>query len=192
MKQPINTYARSKVKGEEIVMRARESGLVGNICRFSNVYGVVHDHEDRVVNAFARTAAFGGTIRLEDPANTFDFTFVDEVVEGLAELVFATSTGECLPPIHFVSGQATSLEDLARIALRNAQAAVLVEREPPRPFDVASFVGDPERARALLGWRARPSIETGFRAASCPTPCGADAQGFSPYSPRFLETMAQI
>ncbi|RVH76927.1 NAD-dependent epimerase/dehydratase family protein [Sinorhizobium meliloti] len=64
----MNTYAHSKVAGERIILKARESGLISNICRFSNVYGAADDHVDRAVNAFAKAAAFGGTIRLEGPA----------------------------------------------------------------------------------------------------------------------------
>lgn len=162
--RPINAYARSKVKGEEIMAEAKKSGLRANICRFSNVYGAAHDHADRVANAFARAAAFGGRIQVEGPGHTFDFTFVDDVVQGMVRLVLATDAGEYFPPIHFVSGQPTSLEELSAIAVRNARSAVTPSEEAPRSFDVSHFVGDPERARALLGWETETSIEDGFRA----------------------------
>lgn len=29
---------------------------------------------------------------------------------------------------------------------------------PPRTFDVASFIGDPQRTSELLGWRARSGL----------------------------------
>ena len=34
--------------------------------------------------------------------------------------------------------------------------------EPARTYDVSRFIGDPTRARALLGWQADTSIELGM------------------------------
>jgi nucleoside-diphosphate-sugar epimerase len=162
-KRPMNVYARSKAEGERIVEGARENGLVANICRFANVYGSAKDHSDRVVPAFAHAAAFGGVIRVEGPSNAFDFTFVDDVADGLERLVMATSEGRCLPPIHFVSGSSAGLGDLADLARTRAQAPVSVQIGEPRSFDVSSFVGDPGRARDLLGWRSSTSLVAGFQ-----------------------------
>ncbi len=162
-KRPMNVYARSKAEGERIVEGGRENGLVANVCRFANVYGSANDHFDRVVPAFVNAAAFGGVIRVEGPGNAFDFTFVDDVANGLERLVMATGEGKCLPPIHFVSGAAASLGDLANLARTYAQAPVSVQVSEPRSFDVSSFVGDPGRAHDLLGWRSSTSLEVGFQ-----------------------------
>ncbi len=157
-KRPLNTYARSKRDGELIIDNASAHGLLANICRFSNVYGCPQDHPDRVVPAFARAAARGGVISVEGSANVFDFTFVDEAVDGLCRLVQATIAGEQLPPIHLVSGQGTTLGELAEIAAQHARKEVSIKEAPPRSFDVSSFVGDPGRAETLLGWKARADI----------------------------------
>lgn len=161
--RPMNVYARSKAEGERIVESARENGLTANICRFSNVYGSADDHVDRVVPAFAQAAAFGGGIRVEGPDNAFDFTFVDDVANGLLRLVLATGAGRRLPPIHFASGTSTSLGDLAKLAQKHASAPVSVHVGEPRSFDVSSFVGDPRRAYDMLGWKATTSLDLGFR-----------------------------
>ena len=157
--QPINVYGRSKRDGELIVQSARDSGLLANVCRFSNVYGCPLDYEDRVAMAFAAAAARGGAISVEGSANTFDFTHVADVVDGLWLMVQATMHGERLPPVQFVSGQATTLGELAQIAASQAIGRTRVDEAPPRDFDVTAFVGDPARAKALLGW----SVQTGLR-----------------------------
>ena len=159
MLQPMNTYARSKRDGELIMAQARQDGLLANICRFSSVYGCPQDHEDRVVPAFAIAAARGGKIHVEGSGNLFDFTIVDEAVDGLYRLIQATMAGEHLPPIHFVSGKGTSLSEVARLAIAHALAPVVVEEMPPRRFDVSSFVGDPARAEELLGWKAHSDLK---------------------------------
>ncbi len=156
--QPVNIYARSKRDGERVVEAASRAGLVANICRFSNVYGCPIDHADRVVMAFAAAAARGGVMSVEGSANMFDFTAVNDAVDGLWRLVQATRRGERLPPIHFVSGQGTTLGELAEIAAARALGPVTIKEAPARTYDVAKFVGDPARARALLGWTAQADL----------------------------------
>lgn len=106
---PMNVYAVSKHNCEAHCAEAATQGLVANIIRFSSVYGCAQDHPDRVAPAFARAAAFGGQIRLEGGGNTLDFTFIDDVAEGLERAILATDQGRRLPPIHLVSGVGTQL-----------------------------------------------------------------------------------
>jgi nucleoside-diphosphate-sugar epimerase len=155
---PINVYGRSKRDGEAIVEALWDEGLVANICRFSNVFGCPKDHRDRVAMAFASVAAHGGTMSIEGSRNTFDFTSVEDTVDGLFKLVDATRQGERLSPIHFTSGRGTSLGELAEIAASRALAKVEMVEAPQRMFDVTTFVGDPSRAKALLGWRAKADL----------------------------------
>lgn len=159
---PLNVYARSKVAGEQLVEEAREAGLVANIVRFSNVYGCIDDHADRVVPAFARTAACGGVLRLEGPENMFDFTHVDDAVRGLELQIAVAAARETMPPIHLLTGEGTTLHALAAIAARTSSHDLDLEIAPPRKYDVARFVGDPTRAQSLLGWQARIDLPTGF------------------------------
>lgn len=161
---PLNHYARSKVAGENLVNNAREAGLNTAICRFSNVYGCIDDHPDRVMVAFARAAALGGEIRVEGGENTFDFTHVDDVALGLMQLVELVAPGERPPPVHFVSGTSTSLTELAELAIKQARQPVQIKSAPARTFDVGRFRGDRARAQAILGWTSRTSVEDGFSA----------------------------
>lgn len=161
--RPINIYARSKVEGERLVAEAGRHGLHVATLRLSNVFGCIHDHADRVVPAFARAAAFGHPLRVEGAANTFDFTHVSDVVRGLTALIKRLdSGGECPPPIHFVSGRATALGQLASLAIKIAGSDSAVEHAPPRSFDVAHFCGNPARAQAELGWAPLVSLEEGL------------------------------
>ncbi|HEY9346916.1 MAG TPA: NAD-dependent epimerase/dehydratase family protein, partial [Inquilinus sp.] len=162
--KPVNIYGRSKAAAEAAVDRAREAGLATAIVRFSNVFGSTADHRDRVVPAFARAAATGGTISIEGAENTFDFTHVEDVGRGLALLVECLKDGHrALPPIHYVGGRAVSLGELAEMARAAALAPVEIRIAPPRNFDVAHFRGDPARAETLLGWRAEIPVEDGLR-----------------------------
>lgn len=160
--RPLNTYARSKVAGEELVEEARLAGLRAQIVRFSNVYGSIEDHADRVVPAFARAAATGGEIRVDGADNMFDFTHVDDAARGLYALCGAVRAGEVMPPVHFLTGQGTTLGELAALAQDCASRPLAVREAPSRKFDVSRFVGDPSRARELLGWQAQVPLEAGM------------------------------
>lgn len=178
---PLNTYARTKVAGENLVAAAAESGMRAQTVRFSNVYGSTADHEDRVVPAFARTAAGGGEIRVDGSDNMFDFTHIDDASEGLARAIAAMIAGENLPALHFLTGLGTTLGDLAAMAQASALSPVSLREAPPRQFDVARFVGDPDRARRLLGWEAAIPIDRGLNrligdfAAEVDSPAAASA-----------------
>lgn len=159
---PMNVYGRSKVEGERLVEHARAIGIRTSIVRLSNVYGSTHDHPDRVVPAFARAAVMGGVLRIDGPNHTFDFTHIDDVVEGLLVIIRQLSNGESrLPPIHLVSGIPTSLSQLAELAIRLGSSNATMEISDPRAFDVHRFVGSPTRASTILGWKSGIDVETG-------------------------------
>jgi len=158
---PLNAYARSKVAAEERVLAARVR-LRTAIVRLSSVYGDVLDHADRVVPAFTRAAAEHGVLRIEGADNVLDLTYAPDVADGLLRLITILSDGEsALPPIHLVSGHGTTLGGLANLARAAGGGRSQLMDAPPRTYDVARFFGDPSRARSLLGWEARTTVEVG-------------------------------
>jgi nucleoside-diphosphate-sugar epimerase len=160
---PLNVYAKSKVAAEQAVMAYKAKGLQSAILRFSNVYGSLNDYPDRVIPAFCRTAAFGGTIRIDGSQNTFDFTYIQDVVEGIMKVIFKLEQGEQdLPPIHFTTGKGTTLLEAATLAKKASRLKVEFEEAPSRTFDVATYYGDPGLAYKLLGWRASVLIAEGI------------------------------
>ena len=160
---PINPYGASKAACEALVLAARDAGLVGGIARFSNVYGSEHDHPDRVIPAFARAVVRGGRLMVEGAQNTFDFTHVEDVADGIISFCRLLSEArEGPPPIHFVSGQPTTLLELAELMVSLSGSNAEIQLTKPRDFDVSAFVGDPGRAREMLGWEATTLLPTGL------------------------------
>lgn len=159
--RPVNIYGRSKAAAEEAVLA---STLAAAIVRFSNVYGTTDDHVDRVVPAFCRQAAAGQKLRIDGSENTFDFTHLSDTVRGLEALVDSLIGGnpEALTAIHFLTGQPTTLGQLAAKAVRIAGSDSRIVEAPSRNFDVGRFYGDPAKAERLLGWRAQISLDEGL------------------------------
>ena len=155
---PMNAYARSKAAAERIVFNLRKKGATVAVLRFSNVFGAVDDYPDRVVPAFARAAATGGVMRLEGPDNLFDFTGLEDAATAAQMAVGALQSGIAdLPPLDVVTGRATSLYELAAMAMATGSGRTIIA--PPRDFDVPRFQGDPAPIAHHLGWRASGRLE---------------------------------
>ena len=151
--RPMNVYGRAKAKAEEAVRAASDDGFHGAVTRFSSVFGGGNDHATRVTPLFLAQAAAGETLRVEGANHRFDFTFLDEVVEGLVRYVEHLDAGFRPEPIHFATGRGTTLWDLARAANAATGGRARVVETAPRTYDMCHFVGDPARAEAVLGWR---------------------------------------
>lgn len=162
--RPVNIYGRSKVEGERMLLGARTRGLRTAVARLSNVYGTTRDHADRVMPAFARAASVGDSLRVDGPDHTFDFTHVDDTCRGLLSLVDLLVRGEDgLPPVHLLTGQPTTLGELAELAVRLGGMRSSIKEAPPRTYDVSHFYGNPARAAQLLGWTPQVQVAEGLR-----------------------------
>jgi nucleoside-diphosphate-sugar epimerase len=147
--------------GENLIQEARLKGLRATTIRLSNVYGRTTDHNDRVIPAFARAAINGHPLRVDGAAHTFDFTHIDDTVRGIVALVLSFLKGNDVSnPIHFLTGQATTLEQLAKLSIEVAGTSQIVLASP-RTYDVSQFYGCNQRAFDVLGWRPRVSLIEG-------------------------------
>lgn len=160
---PMNVYGRSKHAAEQLMIEAQAAGHRAAVLRFSNVYGCPKDHPDRVVPAFARAAVAGLPLHVQGGDHLFDFTHLDDTARGILAAAEILASGERrLPPIHLLTGVATSLGALAAMAIELAGTSSALVNRPPRTYDVARFYGDPSSARALLGWEARVPVKQGL------------------------------
>jgi UDP-glucose 4-epimerase len=159
---PVNIYGRSKLAGENLIQEARLKGIRATTIRLSNVYGRTTDHHDRVIPAFARAAINGHSLRVDGAEHTFDFTHIDDTVRGIVALVQSYLKGNDAPhPIHFLTGQATTLGQLAKLSIEIAGTSSQVVHASPRSYDVSQFYGCNQRAFDVLGWRPRVSLREG-------------------------------
>ena len=161
--RPVNIYGESKLEAENMIALAQAKGLTASIVRFSNVFGSVNDHPDRVVPAFCRAAAEGSNLRVDGSNNMFDFTYLEDVVQGVISLIrLLTRTKESLPPIHLTSGTGVTLGEIAQIAQEASYYPISIIEKPSRSFDVSRFYGDTSRAKAILNWQARVPVQEGM------------------------------
>lgn len=160
---PINIYGESKVEAEKAILAAREKGLNTAIVRYSNVYGSLLDHHDRVIPAFCKAASTGSPIRVDGSFHSFDFTYIDDVAEGTLKITsLLMENKDQLPPFHFTTGRETTLGEAAELANKVGKKDSKIIEAPPRNYDVPNFCGDSTKTRSILGWEPKVGIEEGI------------------------------
>lgn len=112
--KPMTLYGKSKLAGTlEVARRCRDSGLRGVIARLATVYGP-GEHPGRLLPSLLAAARTGAEIPLSSGGQKRDFTYVEDVADGLLRL---GAVG--LPPgevVNLVTGRLTSVREFAETA----------------------------------------------------------------------------
>jgi nucleoside-diphosphate-sugar epimerase len=142
--QPDQVYGWSKVTGELLATRLRNSGVPVTVVRPFSGYG--EDQDD----TYPFRAILGRVLRREDPLEVWgtgeqvrDWIHVDDVVAGA--LAVAESGTE--DPVNLCTGRATSFLELARMMATAAGYEPVVKPLADKPAGVVYRVGDPSRMR---------------------------------------------
>lgn len=168
-KEPDSPYAIAKLSTEYYLSYyARIHGLDTASVRFSNVYGPRQDPhgEAGVVAIFCGRIIDGQPLRVfGDGTQTRDYVHVNDV----AEATFAAATTQ-LPAARRVderafnigTGVATSVLELAQTLCGAAGVASKIEFAPKRPGEQQHSFLLVDKARDVLGWSPRISLEQGL------------------------------
>ena len=166
---PISPYAVSKLAAERYcVSFSRVYPLETVALRYFNVFG---PHQDPTSQYAAVVPRFIATIADERPVPVYgdgeqrrDFTYVGNVVE--ANLLAADSENVSGAVINVATGRGVSVNELSDVI--GATLGLPVERDyqPERAGDVRDSWADVTRARELLGYQPRVTLEEGLRLAA--------------------------
>ena len=170
-KRPISVYGMSKLSAEKACMSySRGLGNVGSVdhvvFRFSNVYGSERDLPERVIPKFMTKALRGDDITLYGGGQVLDFTFLDDTISGILKAYAACFDGG--PNLfgedfHFVTGRGVSVSDLAAMIVEMVGSSSKIISSGSNTFEVRRFVGNPEKARRMLGYESRVRLEDGLK-----------------------------
>jgi UDP-glucose 4-epimerase len=157
------SYGWAKFMGEiELQSYHDQYGMKGSICRYVTAYG------DRENDTHAIIALIRRAVEKHDPYVVWgtgeqdrDFTFVDDIVEGT---LLATEKITDCTPINIGTAKRYKVKDVVQMILRLSghQPKELVF-DPTKPMGVLSRALDNSRAKQLLGWEPRYSLEEGLR-----------------------------
>ncbi|MDJ0869026.1 MAG: SDR family oxidoreductase [Myxococcota bacterium] len=164
--QPRSPYALQKYAGEVYCRLYCELyGLETVALRYFNVFGPRQNPKSQyaaVIPLFATACLRGEAPTIHgDGEQTRDFTFVADAVE--ANVLAADAPKAAGHVMNVAQGRQTSLNQLLARIQEIAGSAVEPVRGPARPGDVRDSLADLARARELLGYEPRTSLDEGLR-----------------------------
>ncbi len=168
--QPLNGttfYGSMKVANEQLARAFSQlHGVPATTLRYFNVYGPRMDVRSRFVEVMIRWLNLideGKPLTLfGDGSSSVDFVYVGDVAR--ANLLACESSASAAI-VNVCSGVETKMRDLAALLLRLTGSSVGMEFKPqPEGALPARRVGDPRRARELLGFEAQTTLEEGVTA----------------------------
>jgi NAD dependent epimerase/dehydratase len=165
---PLNAqspYAASKIAADQMTLAFHRSyGLPAVIVRPFNTFGPRQSSRAVLPTLLRQLMAGRQEIRLGRLDPRRDLTFVDDTVDGFVRA--GGTPGIDGVTIQLGTGRSESIGDLFRLACRllgvSAEPVVDAARLRPDASEVMVLQSDPARARKLLGWEARTSLEEGI------------------------------
>jgi dTDP-glucose 4,6-dehydratase len=155
-------YDESKRYAEALTMAYhRVHGLRTNIARIFNTYGPRMQLDDgRVVPAFLDQALRGVPITIHgDGSQTRSFCYVSDLVEGLCRLMLSDERY----PVNLGSPAELTVLEFAQAISRLTGKSVPLEYHPLPADDPKRRRPDITKARRILGWEPRVSLDEGLR-----------------------------
>ncbi|MET0234178.1 MAG: NAD-dependent epimerase/dehydratase family protein [Kibdelosporangium sp.] len=163
---PSSPYAASKLAAESYTMAYRSSfGLESLAFRFFNVFGplqLANHAYAAVVPKFVHAALHGEPVIVHgDGEQSRDFTFVDSVVEVLADGVSRRITSDT--PVNLAFGTRTTVNELVALLARVLDRPIEITFAPPRTGDVRDSQATGVSVRRLFPLVEPVSLEAGVR-----------------------------
>jgi len=160
--EPNSVYAVAKAAQTHLCrLMAGTSDTAIVTFRLFSVYGP-WEEPGRLFPMLIRRARARLPLDMASPAIAHDFVYVDDVLDAtLAFDKLAAVRGEVL---NLGTGIQSTLQDVVAAVLEvvGSGSEVRWRAMPPRRWDTDTWVADPSRARAMLGWAPRHTLRDGI------------------------------
>jgi UDP-glucose 4-epimerase len=158
--RPLGYYGASKLAGEKYVeLFSAAQGVPACSLRLPAIYGP-GDRLARAIGNFIRAGAGGGQIQIHgDGLDRRELVYVADAADAVGRAVRRRARGA----INVASGVGYGIREMADAVIRAADGqATPVQRERVKPR--LDYVLAVDRAREVLGWEPRTSLDDGVRA----------------------------
>jgi dTDP-glucose 4,6-dehydratase len=159
---PRGVYDEAKRFAEAMVMAYhRHHGVDTRIARIFNTYGPrMRKGDGRVVPNFINQALTGEDLTIYgDGRQTRSFCFIDDLVDGILLLL---EKGDA-DPVNLGNDLEVSILDFAQVILKLTGSSSKLCREPLPVDDPKVRQPDISKAKSLLGWEPRISLDEGIK-----------------------------
>jgi len=155
---PVSPYASSKKAAETLAYTYHHAhGLDATILRFFTVYGPA-GRPDMSIFKFIRAIVEGEPITLFGDGGQRDFTFVEDVARG----VIAAQRPLGYEIINLGGDKPVVITDIVKMLEDEIGKNAVVEYGPRATADIQATWANIDRARRLLDWQPKISIEEGL------------------------------
>lgn len=156
-------YSASKIAADQYLQYMRDAyDFPVTILRPFNSYGREEDTHfvvERIITQLLKSPV----VKLGDITAVRDFMYVDDHVNAyLSCIKNEKAKGEIF---NFCTGKGSSIEELVyTIAkLLSIDVKIIPATIPERPLDISVLIGDNSKAKRLLGWGPKFTLEEGLR-----------------------------
>ena len=159
---PRGVYDEAKRFAEAMTMAYhRYHGLDTKIVRIFNTYGPrMRLNDGRAVPAFMSQALRHEDVTVfGDGSQTRSFTYITDLVDGIIRLMLSSEHD----PINIGNPREMSIEAIAKLIIEMTGSSSQLVRRPLPTDDPKVRQPDITRARTLLGWEPKISLEEGLK-----------------------------
>ena len=158
--RPISPYAATKAAGEILCHTYHHLyGISVHALRFFTVYGP-RQRPEMAIHLFASRMLKGKPIKIfGDGLSSRDYTYITDIIDGLVASIDRCSGFEV---INLGGSAGTALGDLVRMIGTRLGVTPQTEQLPDQPGDVPITFADVSKAKKLLDYAPKVSIENGI------------------------------
>ena len=163
---PVSPYGASKLAGEGYCSAYfRTFGIETVALRFGNVYGPGSGHKNSVIAKFIKQILDGETLEIYgDGKQTRDFIFIDDLVNAVC---LATTKAEDGGEIFQIATNAeTTVSGILKLLIaefdKRGVRGITHVNSTPRIGDVMRNFSDTAKAKRMLGWKPKISLNIGI------------------------------
>jgi len=164
---PFSPYGASKLAGEGYCSAYfRTFGIETVALRFGNVYGPLSDHKESVVAKFIKQINDGKDLEIYgDGTQSRDFIYIDDLINAIR---LAANASDCGGEIfQIATNRETAVSELASelLIMRNnvnIKQDIKITNSDSRPGDVKCSYADISKAKRMLNWRPKVSLDEGL------------------------------
>lgn len=161
---PTTVYGKSKLEGTRRLQAVCQAkGLRAATARAFAVYGP-GEHVRRLLPALMQVARSGGTLALTGGEQERDFTYVEDVAEGLLRLGLVAEVPKQV--VNLATGRLTSVRSFVECAgelLGISRDQLLFGAIPYREEEMWRYRADISLLQSLLGWVPACSVRDGIK-----------------------------
>ena len=160
VERPVSPYAATKRAGELVAHTFHHAFGLPVVCaRIFTAFGP-RQRPDLAIRKFADRMRRGDAIPIfGDGSSLRDFTYVDDLVGGLALALDSDLGFEIL---NFGAGRHVSVLDVVKALERELGTKANIDWQPPQTGDVSKTHADTSAARAALGYDPQVSFDEGI------------------------------